>query len=254
MKRARVIPVLLLQSSGLYKTTRFKDPKYIGDPLNAARIFNEKQCDEMILLDIEASRLKQEINFRQIEEMASECFMPLAYGGGITSLQQIERILRSGIEKVVLNSAILGKPSFIKEAAERFASSTIVASVDIRKNIWGRYQVFSHSGQPVKETDPIAWMKQIEELGAGEIMLNNADLDGTGKGYDIEFIRKACAEIAVPVIASGGCSGLEDIKQLLSRTHASAAAAGNMFVFHGKHRAVLISYPDPLEIKHILHP
>jgi cyclase len=251
MKRARVIPVLLLQDTGLYKTVKFKDPIYVGDPLNAARIFNEKQCDELILLDIDASKQQKEINFQQIEEMAMECFMPLAYGGGINSLQHIERILRLGIEKVILNSAVVNKPSFLKEATEAFASSTIVASVDVKKNIWGKYQVYSHSNKPIKESNPIEWMKQLEQLGVGEIMLNNIDLDGTLKGYDIEMIKKACSEVSVPVIASGGCSGLGDIKEMLGKTHASAAAAGSMFVFHGKHRAVLISYPDPEEIKQI---
>lgn len=252
MKRARVIPVLLVQNNGLYKTLRFKEPKYVGDPLNAARIFNEKQCDELILLDIEASKKQQPVNLKLIEEMASECFMPLAYGGGIRTLQDIERILRLGIEKVVINSSALTDPGFIRQAADEFGSSTLVASVDVKKNLWGKYQVFSHSGQKVQVSDPLEWMKQVEAKGIGEIMLNNVDLDGTQKGYDIDLIRKACTEVAVPVIACGGCSGIEDVQHMLTQTHASAAAAGSMFVFHGKHRAVLISYPDPKTIDRIL--
>jgi imidazole glycerol-phosphate synthase subunit HisF len=252
MKRARVIPVLLTQNDGLYKTNRFKDPKYVGDPLIAARIFNEKQCDELILLDIEASKKSQPINTKLIEEMASECFMPLAYGGGIKSLQDIEKILRLGIEKVVLNSSILQNPSFVKQAADEFASSTLVASVDIKKNLLGKYQVYSHSGQKIPVANPFEWMKQLEQSGIGEIMLNNVDLDGTQKGYDTFFIEKASNEVSVPVIACGGCSGLDDIKHMFTQTHASAAAAGSMFVFHGKHRAVLISYPDPAEIDRIV--
>jgi cyclase len=252
MKRARVIPVLLIQNEGLYKTLKFKEPKYVGDPLNAARIFNEKQCDELILLDIEASKTQQPVNFKLIEEMASECFMPLAYGGGIKTLQDIERILRSGIEKVILNTSILRNPDFIKEAAREFASSTLVASIDLKKNLLGKYHVYSHAGEKIPMSNPMDWMKQIEANGIGEIMLNMVDLDGTQKGYDIAFIEKACNEVSVPVIACGGSNGLPDVKNMLNQTHASAAAAGSMFVFHGKHRAVLISYPDPKEIDHIL--
>lgn len=248
MNRARVIPILLIQNSGLYKTVKFKDPKYIGDPINAVRIFNEKQCDEIILLDIIASKKKQEINYNLINEIATECFMPLAYGGGISSLIEIENILKLGVEKVVINSAFFRSAEFLKEAVKEFASSTIVASVDVKKNMWGKQNVYSHAGEKITLTDTVAFLKYLEDLGVGEIMINDTDRDGTMIGYDIELITKLSNAVNVPVIAAGGCRDLEDLKNVFRQTNVSAIAAGSFFVFHGKHRAVLISYPSPEEI------
>ena len=179
MNRARVIPVLLLQNTGLYKTVKFKDPKYVGDPLNAVKIFNEKQCDELILLDIFATKNKQPINYNIIREIATECFMPLAYGGGISTLIDIENVLKQGVEKVVINSSILRDPLFLRDAVKEFASSTIVASVDVKKNIWGQYTVHSYSGEKIKYKDPADFLKFLEESEVGELMLNNIDRDGT---------------------------------------------------------------------------
>jgi len=248
MNRARVIPVLLLQKNGLYKTVKFDQPKYVGDPLNALKIFNEKQCDEIIVVDILASKQGLPINYKLIQEMATECFMPLAYGGGINTLSEIEAVLKLGVEKVILNSILIKDPGFIKHAVKQFGSSTLVASVDVKKNMFGKQHVFSHSGAKVKNSDPIKFMKELEEAGIGEIMLNNVDLDGTMTGYDYSLAGKATEEVGVPVIICGGCGNIDDMRKLFQSTHASAAAAGSMFVYHGKHKAVLINYPSPAEI------
>ncbi len=248
MNRARVIPILLLQNSGLYKTVRFKDPKYVGDPLNALKIFNEKQCDEIILLDINSSKQNKEINYNLIQEIATECFMPLSYGGGINSLNQIEKVLKLGVEKVIINSAFIHSSDFLKEAVREFATSTLVASVDVKKNIWGKYILHSHADKKIIFSDPIDYIKKLEENGVGEIMINNIDRDGTMLGYDMELIKKISSSIKIPLIAAGGCKDLNDIKNLYNNTNVSATAAGSFFVFHGKHRAVLISYPSPEEI------
>ncbi|MCE2787679.1 MAG: AglZ/HisF2 family acetamidino modification protein [Sphingobacteriales bacterium] len=251
MTRARIIPLLLLENRGLYKTKKFSDAKYVGDPLNAVKIFNEKQCDELIILDISASKKRKKPDFALIKEIASECFMPLAYGGGIETLQDIETILKSGIEKVILNTVLIANPSFLKEASKAFASSTLVASVDIRKNIIGKALIHSHTGLNIKFTDPLEFSKHIEDQGAGEIMINSIDRDGMMIGYDLHQIKKISDVISIPLIAAGGCRDLADIHMLFNETNASAAAAGSFFVFHGKHRAVLISYPSPEEIDFI---
>jgi imidazole glycerol-phosphate synthase subunit HisF len=251
MKRARIIPVLLLHQNGLYKTTKFGHPKYIGDPINAVKIFNEKQCDELIILDIEASKKKSDINYKLIEEIASECFMPLTYGGGIKSLNHIEQVLKLGVEKVVFNTIAINNPQFIVEATKHFASSSIVVSVDIQKKLLGQYRVMSHCNQPVSITNPLKWIQHIENAGAGEVLVNIVDLDGTFKGYDIDFYKKLTDQIGIPIIACGGCTNIQNAQLLLTQTQTSAAAAGSMFVFHGKHNAVLISYPEPETIENI---
>lgn len=251
MNRARVIPILLLENTGLYKTVKFGHPRYVGDPLNAVKIFNEKQCDELILLDISASKKRKKPSYSLISEIASECFMPLAYGGGIETMADIEMILKSGVEKVVLNTSLIANPRFLKEATKAFASSTIVASIDIKKNLFGKPMVYSHAGLKPQLTDPLEFSKLIEDNGAGEIMINSVDRDGMMTGYDMELIQKISDSISIPLIAAGGCRNLDDITTILHQTNASAAAAGSFFVFHGKHRAVLISYPSPEEIDFI---
>jgi imidazole glycerol-phosphate synthase subunit HisF len=251
MKRARIIPVLLLQNNGLAKTIRFGNARYIGDPINAVRIFNDKQCDELIFLDILASKLNREIDYNQIEEIASECFMPFAYGGGIKNTQQIEHLLKLGIEKVILNSVVLAKPDFIKEAVRYFGSSTIVVSVDVKKNFLGKYFVYNHTLKPVPEKSFLDYLKWIEQQGVGEVMLNSVDNDGMMKGYDEQLALKASELLSMPVVICGGCGSLEDTRKILVNTQVSAAAAGSYFIFHGPHRAVLISYPSPEQISNI---
>lgn len=253
MKRARVIPVLLLKNRGLYKTVRFKNEVYVGDPMNAVKIFNDKLCDELIFLDISASKQRKQIDYKFIEEIASECFMPFSYGGGINDLRQVETLLKLGIEKVVINSAIFDKPAFVSEAAKKFGSSTIVASVDVKKDLFNQYQVYSHSGRNIKGLQFISFLKHIEELGLGEVMVNSVDNDGLMTGYDQRLAGIASDQLSIPVAFCGGARDINDIKTLLRTTTISAAAVGSLFVFHGPHKAVLISYPSPEEIGEILH-
>lgn len=251
MKRARVIPVLLLQNEGLVKTFRFDNGKYIGDPINAVKIFNDKQCDELIFLDISASKSGGEINYKTIENIASECFMPLAYGGGIKSCSQIEKLLKLGVEKVVLNSVLLENPTFLSEAIKQFGSSTIVVSVDLKKNIWGKYGIYSHISAKIDSRKTEDYFEWINNLNPGEVMINMVDLDGTMKGYDFVQADRICNIFDMPLIFCGGCKDFNDIQNLLQNTNVSAAAVGSFFVYHGPHRGVLINYPNSNDITEI---
>lgn len=245
MKRARVIPILLIKNKGLYKSVRFGNGKYIGDPINAVRILNEKECDELIIVDTDVSKVTGEIEYKLISEIATECFMPLTYGGGVQNLWQIEKLLKLGVEKISLNSSVLRNPSFLKMAVDNFGSSTIVASLDIKKNLLGQYRIFSHSSikQELFDLDDI--LKFFNEQDVGEVLVNSVDLDGTQKGYDINLANRIAGKLTMPVVFAGGCRDMNDIKKLLTQTQISAAAAGSMFVFHGSLKAVLISYPQP---------
>lgn len=244
----RIIPVLLLKNKGLVKTVRFSDPKYVGDPINAVRIFNEKEVDELIFLDITATSEKRKPNFEYLEKIAGECFMPLCYGGGITSLSDIRKIINLGVEKVSINSFAYSNQSFIKEAANEFGSSTIVVSVDVKKNLWGKYVIALNNGKTLTKTDPIEYVRIIEEMEAGEILLNSVERDGVMNGYDLDLISKISGSVKIPVVACGGAKDLDDFKNAL-KAGASALAAGSMFVFHGKLKAVLISYPSQKDLK-----
>jgi len=245
----RVIPVLLLKNAGLVKTVQFKDPKYIGDPLNAVKIFNEKEVDELIFLDILATTENRGIPLDFLKEVAEECFMPLAFGGGIKSISDIRAILKVGVEKVILNSVLFKDLEFVKEAVKQFGSSTIAVSLDVKKNFWGKYELYSNGGNVNTKKEPIAFAKQLNEIGVGELMINSIDLDGTQKGYDLDLITKISNSVDIPVIACGGAGSLSDFDLALNQAGASAVAAGSMFVFHGKHRAVLISYPSQTDLK-----
>ena len=251
MKRARIIPVLLLKNQGLCKTIKFGKDRYIGDPLNAVKIFNAKQCDELVLLDILASREDRGINIKKIEEIALECFMPLAYGGGIKTLSDIEVVLKLGVEKVILNSVLLENFSFLKEAVTEFGGSTIVASVDVKKNLFGKYGVYSHSGKKTP-SELYAYLELIQAENVGELMINCVDLDGTRLGYDIKLAAKISEQCSMPVTWCGGCSSFEDMKNLIESTQVSAAAAGSFFIYKGSLQAVLINYPAPSEIGNII--
>jgi cyclase len=244
MSLPRVIPVLLLHKKGLYKSVRFKKLQYVGDPFNAVKIFNEKEVDELIIIDIEASKVGSRPNYDYLKDIATECFMPLTYGGGINTIDQIKNLIQSGVEKVVINSAHLKNQSFIKAASESFGSSTIVAAIDIKKNLFGKYQVYDHVNKKSIPKDPIDYVLDLRNSGAGEIFLNNVDLDGTMVGYDIEFIRRVTAAVDIPIIACGGAGKIQDLYDVIINGSASAAGAGSMFVFYGKHNAVLITYPE----------
>lgn len=251
MALPRVIPVLLLRNKGLVKTLKFKEHKYIGDPINAVKILNEKEVDELCFLDIDASKDNREPSYDYLKEIASECFMPLSYGGAVSSLDQIRRLIQSGIEKIVINTQALEDPAFVKAATQSFGSSTIVGAIDIKKNFWGNYHVYSHVKRTTLPIEPIAHAEALQELGVGEIFVNNVDHDGMMDGYDWDVISKITRAIDIPLIACGGCSSIDDINRVINEGGASAAAAGSFFVFHGKHKAVLITYPEYATLKKI---
>ena len=250
MLKHRVIPLLSLDNYKLIKTLRFKNPQYIGDPINAIHIFNEKEVDEIIIIDITASKENREPNFDLIEEIAGECYMPLTYGGGIRSVEDVDRILSIGVEKVSLQSSIIKNPNFINDLAKRFGSQSIVVSVDVKKNWLGKLKYFVPAKESTLELDLIDLIKDLVNAGAGEVLLNAVDKDGTLSGPDLEMIKQVSNSIEVPIIACGGISSLEDIKAAVE-VGASAVAAGSFFVYYGPHRAVLISYPKYHELEQL---
>ncbi|HLG35396.1 MAG TPA: AglZ/HisF2 family acetamidino modification protein [Bacteroidia bacterium] len=247
----RVIPVLLLKNAGLVKTVKFKEPKYIGDPLNAVKIFNEKEVDELIFLDITASNEKRMPPLKLLADIAGECFMPFCYGGGIRNIEMIKEILNVGVEKVSINTYAAENPDFVRDAAEQFGSSTIVISIDVKRNFLGKYEVIANSGKVNMKQDPVRYAVEMSKCGAGELLVNSIDRDGTQNGYDIELIRKISKEVDIPVVACGGAGNLSDFKIAINEGGVSAVAAGSLFVFHGKHRGVLISYPSQKELSNV---
>lgn len=248
MTRYRVIPVLLLKGAGLYKTVRFKDPKYVGDPINAVRIFNEKEVDELFFLDLEASRTGKTPNLQMLRNIAGECFMPLGYGGGVNSPDLVEKILKVGVEKVSFNTALVEQPDVVREAARRHGSSTIVASIDFKRGWFGKPTAHIKSGTVNTGLDPVDLARRAEDLGVGEILINSIDRDGTMQGYDLEIVSKVAQAVHVPTIACGGAGSLQHFRQAIHEAGASAVAAGSFFVFVGKHRAVLITYPSQQDL------
>ena len=247
MLKTRVIPCLLLQNGRLVKTVNFDDEKYVGDPINAVKIFNDKEVDELILLDISATVEKKKPNFALISQIANECFMPLAYGGGIKSIDEIKKILNSGTEKVVINSYAIENPLFIKKAAEIFGNQSIVISIDVKKNKLGNYAIFTNNGKKETGLNPKDFVVQMEKMGAGEIFLNSIDKDGTMQGFDLDLISEVSKTIDIPLIACGGAGKVEDFSKAI-RAGASAISAGSMFVFYGRQRAVLINFPSQKEL------
>lgn len=243
MLKHRVIPTLLLKQGGLVKTTKFKKPVYVGDPINAVRIFNEKEVDELIVLDIDANKEGKSPDYSLIGKIAGECFMPFAYGGGIRTIEQAERIFALGVEKISLQTMAFQRPGFITELAEKFGSSSIIVSLDIKRDWLGKAQIF-RKGEKLKARGHwLDLMTRLVDAGAGEVLLNSVDRDGTLSGPDLGLINAASKAIDVPMIAVGGISSLSDIKDAVS-AGASAVAAGSFFVFYGSQRAVLISYPE----------
>lgn len=252
MLKTRVIPVLLLKGQGLVKTRQFKDPKYVGDPINAIKIFNDKEVDELVFLDITAYKEKREPNYKLISSIASECFMPLSYGGGITTVEQIKKILSLGVEKVILNTGAFINPDLVKQASVIFGSSTIVVCIDYKKQFWRKNVVYIESGSRPIKYSPLEYAKKMEALGAGEIILNSIANDGMYNGYDIETLKLITDSINIPVVVSGGASKLEDFADAVNFGSASGVAAGSLFVFHGPHKAVLINYPEIRALEKII--
>jgi imidazole glycerol-phosphate synthase subunit HisF len=244
----RVMPCLLLNNGSLVKTVKFKDPGYIGDPINAIRIYNEKEVDELIFLDITATAENRQPPYSTLSEIASECFMPVTYGGGIKSVEEIRKILSLGIEKTSLNSIAVESPEFVREAAEAFGSSTIVVSIDVRQKLFGGFEVCTHGGRKKTGLDPVKFAIEMEKMGAGEILLTSIDRDGTQEGYNIDLIKSVTEAVGVPVIACGGAGNLEDFRLAVVDGGASACAAGSMVVYFGRNRAVLINFPFRKEL------
>lgn len=238
----RVIPCLLLSSGGLYKTRRFKERKYVGDPINAIRIFNEKEVDELTVLDIDASRAGVSPDFALIEQFAAECFMPLCYGGGIRSMDDAERLFALGVEKVCVQSAAIENPKLLTQIASRWGSQALVVSVDVKRDLLKRPGLYHAARGKRIALDWRTLIAHAVELGAGEILFGAVDRDGTQQGYDLGLVREAAALCSVPLVAVGGAGSLMDLRRAAD-AGASALAAGALFVFHGPHRAVLISYP-----------
>jgi cyclase len=250
MLKHRVIPVLLLRNGGLFKTKRFQNPNYIGDPVNVVRIFNEKDVDELIVLDIAASGEGREPNYKLIEQIASECFMPMAYGGGVRTVAQARQLFALGVEKICVQSAAIGNPRLISELADQFGSQSVVVSVDIKRTWLGRPKVYhAATGNTLSDY----WLEALAgyvRAGAGEVLLGAVDKDGTLSGPDLELIRTAADHLDVPLIAIGGVSGLSDIRKCID-AGASAVGAGAFFVYHGPHRAVLITYPKYVDLEQL---
>jgi len=244
MFRPRVIPVLLLKGQGLVKSVRFKDYRYIGDPINAVKLFNDMNADELAFLDIMANRENRSVSLDFIKRVGDEANMHFSAGGGIRSIKEIRQIIAAGAEKVILNTSAAENPDFVKEASEEFGSSTIVVSIDVKKNIFGKELTAIYSGRKATSHDPVSFAKLMEEKGAGEIIINPIERDGTMQGYDISLIRRVSEAVSIPVVALGGAGTYADLYKAVNEGYASAVAAGSLFVYHGARRGVLINYPE----------
>jgi len=248
MLRPRIIPCLLVQNGGLVKTVKFGIPKYLGDPINAVKIFNEKEVDEIIVLDIDATALNRTPNYELIKNLATECRMPLCYGGGVRSVEQASRIISLGVEKVAMSSAIVDDPELVSRVAEVVGGQSVVVVMDVMKRgFGGKYEILIHNAGKMTGLDPIDLAKKVESLGAGEVVINSIDQDGTMKGYDKTLIHAVHESISIPITALGGAGSLRDIADLVESFGTIGAAAGSLFVFKGVYRAVLINYPSRSE-------
>lgn len=235
--------MLLLRGSGLVKGNKFKDHKYVGDPINAVKIFNDKEVDELVFLDIEATEKNTGPNFELLEDIATEAFIPFAYGGGITTKAQVARLFKLGVEKVIINTAAYETPQLIQELSAEFGAQSVVVCMDVKKSFWGKQEVLVRNGKVKTKLSPIDYAKRMQDLGAGELIVSSIDKDGSNSGYDIDLLKSITDQVSIPVVALGGARSLEDFKQAVSMANVSAVAAGDMFVFNGKHKAVLITYP-----------
>jgi len=244
MRRFRIIPVLLLDNGRLVKTVRFKRPIYVGDPINTVRIFNEKQADELCILDISQERAQSAPNFDLIKSIASEAFMPVSYGGGLHSVDHVKQLFRIGVEKAIFNTSAFYKPELIKECSRKFGSSSIVVSVDVKKDFLGRDRVFVQNGKMNTGIDPVSFSKTMEACGVGELIVHSIDKDGTYTGFDIALLKSITSIVSIPVIALGGAACIADFVSAVKEGKASAVAAGSFFIYQRPHQAVLITYPD----------
>lgn len=247
MLRPRIIPSLLYHDKGLVKTVNFKSPKYVGDPINAVRIFNEKQADELAFFDIDATVMGKEPDYRLIEKLANQSRMPLCYGGGVKTKEQAQRIFGLGIEKIALSSAITQNPKLVTEIAERVGSQSVVVVLDVKKKVFGGYELYTHNGKKATGINPVKFAAEMQQLGAGEIIINSIDHDGSMKGYDMTLIEKIAEVTPLPVTVLGGAGSLHDIEKVIEKHLVIGVAAGSLFVFKGPYKAVLINYPSQEE-------
>lgn len=243
MLRPRIIPSLLIQDNGLVKTVNFKNPKYVGDPINAVKIFNEKAVDELAIFDIDATVKGLEPNYSLIERIANQSRMPLCYGGGVKTVEQAQRIFGLGIEKIALSSAIIDNPHLITDISQRVGAQSVIVVLDVKKKLFGGYEVYTHNGKKGTGVNPFKFIQEVQQLGAGEIVLNSIDQDGVMKGFDVGLIDKAREQTSLPMTVLGGAGSLDDIKKIIDKHNIIGVAAGSLFVFKGIYKAVLINYP-----------
>lgn len=248
MLRPRITPCLLVKDKGLVKTRQFRDPKYVGDPLNAVRIFNEKEVDEIIVVDIDASVQRRDPDYVLIKNLAAECRMPLCYGGGVKKVEQVEQIIGLGVEKVAISSGAIEDPQLISASAKIVGNQSVVVVLDVKRSATaGKYEVWKHNATAGTQLDPVETARRMEQLGAGEIVINSIDCDGMMQGYDLDLVAQIRAAVSVPMTVLGGAGSLKDIAALFEKFGILGAAAGSLFVFKGVYRAVLISYPNRLD-------
>jgi imidazole glycerol-phosphate synthase subunit HisF len=253
MLKTRVIPCLQLIGDSLVKTVKFKNPDYIGDPVNTVRIFNELEVDELCFLDIRASAENREPPIEILQQISNECFMPLSYGGGLKDFETALRIMSIGFEKLVINTQAYNNPDLITRLSNHFGAQAVVASIDVKKNIWGKYQVFINDGSYKIEVDVVEWAKKLESAGAGEILITSIDKEGTWSGFDVELTKKIADAVSVPVIANGGAGSINDIAEVVKKGKASAVCLGSMVVYQQKGMGVLVNFPDKRNLEAALH-
>jgi cyclase len=250
--RTRVIPVLLLRNESLVKTVRFGKFSYVGDPCNTVRIFNELEVDELMFLDITASREGRGPNLTLLADIADECFMPLGYGGGVRSLAHAKSVFDIGFEKICINTAAIDHPDLLTELARQYGSQAVVASIDVKTGLLGRGTVRTQSGRRNTGRDPVSWAVEVERLGAGEILLTSIDREGSWQGFDLDLVRSVADAVSIPVIAHGGAGSVEDIGRVVKQARASAAALGSLVVFQRKGMGVLVNFPDAKQLEAVL--
>ena len=253
MLKTRVIPCLLLKEESLVKTKKFKKYNYIGDPVNTVRIFNELEVDELMFLDIFASKENRAINFGLLKDIANECFMPLSYGGNIKSVEDAKKIFEIGFEKVVINSNAFNNLELIKELSAYFGNQSIVGSIDVKRTFFGAEKVFSHHGQRKRKPDVLTWAKELENAGVGELLITSIDKEGTWEGYDVALMKRITDAVRVPVIANGGAGSIEDIAEVVKRANVSACAVGSLVVYQKKGMGVLVNFPDKKALEKVLN-
>jgi len=254
MFRPRIIPVLLLKGSGLIKSIKFRNYRYIGDPINAVKIFNDLRADEIVFLDILATKESRVISSELIKNIGEEANMPFSVGGGITSLNEIRLFLNAGAEKVILGSIAFKNPGFVRQAADEFGSSTIAVCIDVKRNMFGKKVVTIQNAKITTNLDPVVFALEMEKFGTGELLVQSVDLDGTMRGYDLDLIFKISNAVNIPVVALGGAGSINHMYQAYTDSFATGVAAGSLFIYHGPRRGILINYPDLNSINNIFEP